>query len=174
MAFGIDDALMAAAAGISLTDTIVKTIQSYRGEDKQIDIEQLIAEVRVTALRRIDDADAAIMLLERTLIDKGVDVDSPLREVIRSTPWWKPFEQHKLKRIQQSFNELSTAIYGATDDIAALVRCNGTAAKMGEAVVASAAAKHELHARILNAPSLKNSISILRAELVKHKQALSS
>lgn len=39
MAFGIDDALMAAAAGISLTDTIVKTIQSYRSERKQIDIE---------------------------------------------------------------------------------------------------------------------------------------
>jgi hypothetical protein len=30
MAFGIDDALMAAAAGISLTDTCVQTIKKYR------------------------------------------------------------------------------------------------------------------------------------------------
>ncbi len=39
MVFGSDDALMAAAGGISLTDTIVKTIQPYRSEGKQIDIE---------------------------------------------------------------------------------------------------------------------------------------
>ncbi len=30
MAFGIDDVLMSAAAGISLTDTVVRTIEAYR------------------------------------------------------------------------------------------------------------------------------------------------
>jgi hypothetical protein len=60
MAFGIDDALMAAAAGISLTDTCVRTVKAYRKKGIHIDIELLIEEVRVTALQRIDEADLAL------------------------------------------------------------------------------------------------------------------
>ena len=172
MAFGIDDALMTAAAGISLTDTVVKTIQSYSKAGESIDIELLLAEVRITALKRIDEADEALMLLERTLHEKGVNTDLPLSELIRSTEWWKPFEQHRLKRIQESFNELSRATYAASDDIAALVRCQQSSGRMGEAVVASAAVKHELHLRVLHAPSFKAAIHVLRAELVRHKQSL--
>ena len=40
MAMGIDDVLTAAATGISLTDTCVKTIQSYRKEGKSLNIER--------------------------------------------------------------------------------------------------------------------------------------
>jgi hypothetical protein len=52
MAMGIDDALAAAAAGISLTDTCVRTIKAYRKQGKDLDIERLIEEVRITALQR--------------------------------------------------------------------------------------------------------------------------
>ena len=67
MAFGIDDALMAAAAGISLTDTVVQTVQRYRKKGGQLDIELLIEEVRVTALERLNAADDALAQLEQTL-----------------------------------------------------------------------------------------------------------
>ncbi len=73
MAFGIDDALMTAAAGISLTDTVVRTIESYRNKGQHIDIELLIEEVRITALQRIDDADEALTQLRRTLSERDVD-----------------------------------------------------------------------------------------------------
>ena len=59
MAFGIDDVLMTAAAGISLTDTVVRTIEAYRTKGIPLDIELLIEEVRITALQRIDEADEA-------------------------------------------------------------------------------------------------------------------
>ncbi len=56
MAFGIDDTLMAAAAGISLTDAVVKTVKAYQKRGEEIDTERLIDEVSITALQRIDDA----------------------------------------------------------------------------------------------------------------------
>ena len=61
MAFGIDDALMTAAASINLTDTCVQTIKAYRKKDINLDIERLIEEVRVTALQRIDEADLSLV-----------------------------------------------------------------------------------------------------------------
>src|ERR1043166_7383566 len=101
MAFGIDDALGAAAAGIKLTDTLVKTVQAYRqSKDKDKDIELLIDEVRITALQRIDSADRALRDLERTLSQKGVDLKRTLQDTIKGTGFWHPFEQHRLKRIR--------------------------------------------------------------------------
>ena len=172
MAFGIDDALTTAAAGISLTDTVVQTIKRYRKKGGQLDIERLIEEVRITALERLDVADRALVQLERTLKDKGVNLDMTLQEVINSTPFWQPFEQHKLKRIRDNFNALADATYSASDDIAALLRCKEQTREMGNAVVESAKSKHELHARLLHAKSVKEAIDILRSELVRHKQAL--
>ena len=161
MAFGIDDALMAAAAGISLTDTVVQTVQRYRKKGGQLDIELLIEEVRVTALERLNAADDALAQLEQTLSDKGIDPNKTLQEVIHSTPFWKPFEQHKLKRIRESFNALANATYSATDDIAALVRCRDQTQEMGIAIVDSAKSKHDLLSHLLNAKSVKEAINTL-------------
>jgi hypothetical protein len=117
MAFGIDDALMTAAAGISLTDTVVKTVQAYGRKGVHIDIELLIEEVRVTALERIDEADRALVQFERTLLEKDIDLDKTLHEVINTTGWLHPYQQHRLKRIRRSFNALADATYDASDDI---------------------------------------------------------
>lgn len=172
MAFGIDDALMAAAAGISLTDTIVKTIESYRRKGENVDIERLIEEVRITALQRIDEADGALVQLERTLVDKGIDLNKTLNEVIKATPWWKPNEEHRLKRIRRSFNALADAAYDACDDISALVRCRDQTGRMAVSVVESAISKQQLNAQLLNAKSVKAAIELLRAELLRHKKLL--
>jgi len=174
MAFGIDDALMTAAAGISLTETIVETIKKYRREKKDIDIERLIEEVRVTALGRIDDADLALVQFERMLIEKKVDTHKRLSDVISDTPFWHPFEQHRLSQIQKRFNEFSDRIYSAGDDIAALVRCRDQTGAMGIAIVQSTKAKHELHFRLLSAHSLDEAIQLLRQKLAEHKAALTS
>jgi len=172
MAFGIDDALLAAAAGISLTDTCVKTIKSYQKKGTPLDIERLIEEVRVTALQRIDDADLALVQLERTLEEHGVSLNMTLTEVISKTSFWKPFEAHRLKRIRRSFNELADAIYEAIDDIASLVRCREQTYEMGHAVVESADSKRKLLDNLSNSGSVKNSIDLLQGELRRHKAAL--
>ena len=172
MAFGIDDALFAAAAGISLTETGVRTVKAYGKKGGPPDLELLIEEVRVTALQRIDEADSALAQLERTLMENGIDLDRTLQDVIDSTPWWQPFQEHRLKRIRQGFNALADATYGATDDISALVRCRDQTREMGIAVAESAKAKHELHSRLLNAKSVKEAIDLLRSELLRHKEAL--
>lgn len=172
MAFGIDDALSTAAAGISLADTVVKTVKSYHKKGFDLDIERLIEEVRITALQRLDEADFALAQLERTLVDKGVNLDMTLQDAIASTSWWRPYETYRLKRIKQSFDALTDATYSAVDDIASLVRCRGQTNEMGIAVVDSAKAKHELHSRLLNAKSVKASIDLLRGELIRHKDAL--
>jgi hypothetical protein len=172
MAFGIDDALMAAAAGISLTDTCVQTVKAYRKKGVHLDIERLIEEVRITALQRIDEADLALAQLERTLIENRVNLDRTLQEVISNTRFWHPFEAHRLKRIRSSFNALADATYNATDDIASLVRCRDQTSEMGSAVVESAKTKHEFYSRLLDAKSVKGAIGLLRTELTRHKTAL--
>ena len=172
MAFGIDDALMTAAAGISLTDTVVKTVQSYRQRGGDPDLERLIEEVRITALERIDDADNALATLERTLRQKDVDLSKPMGDVISATPWWRPFEQYRLRRINRSFNMLSDATCNAVDDITALLRCRDQTGDMGIAVVESAAAKEELRQSLLDVDSFEVAIKILRDELLRHKTLL--
>jgi hypothetical protein len=171
MAFGIDDALMAAAAGINLTETLVETIRRHKG-NRNIDIERLIEEVRITALARLDDADLALTQFERTLVEKGVDLSKTLQEAINSTAWWLPFEQHRLKRFRQSFNVLADAAYMATDDVAALLRCRDQTGEMGKAVVESALTKHALSSDIINAHSVGDAIDRLRKELVRQKAQL--
>lgn len=174
MAFGIDDGLAAAAAAISLTDTVVRTVKAYQKKGLEIDIERLIEEVRITALQRIDEADISLVQFERTLFEKGVDLDKSLQEIISSTPIWKPFEEHRLKRFRSSFNALADATYNATDDIAALLRCRGKTGEMGSAVVASAESKQGLRAKLLYAKSAKEAINLLRDELLRQKEALMS
>jgi len=172
MAFGIDDALLTAAAGISLVDTCVQTIKAYRKKGAPLDIERLIEEVRITALERIDDADLALAQLERTLVERGVNIELSLQQAITAASPWHPFEAHRLKRIRRSFNALADAAYSATDDIASLVRCRDQTSAMGKAVADSARTKHELHAKLLAARSVKEAIALLRAELTAHKKAL--
>jgi hypothetical protein len=172
MAFGIDDALMTAAAGISLTDTVVRTIEAYRKKGDHLDIELLIEEVRITALQRIDDADEALTQLRRTLKERDVNLDTTLQETISATRFWHPFEAHRLKRIRRSFNALADAAYSAVDDIASLVRCRDQTSPMGAAVVDSAKAKHDLHVRLLNAKSINDAIDLLQDELTRQKKTL--
>ena len=174
MAFGIDDALQAAAAGISLTDTVVKTVKSYQKKNTLPDMERLIDEVRIAALEKIDEADRALVQMQRTLQEKKIDTSKTLLEVINATPWWRPDEEYRLRRIRQSFNALSDATYDATDDISALARCLNQTREMGVAIGDSARAKCELNSRLLGAKSVDAAIEILRAELTRHKLALRS
>lgn len=172
MAFGIDDALMAAAAGISLTDTVVRTIAAYRNQGKHLDIELLIEEVRITSLQRINDADEALTQLRRTLKERDVDLNKTLQETISETRFWHPFEAHRLKGNLRSFNALADAAYSAVDDIASLVRCRDQTAPMGVAVVDSAKAKHELHIRLMDSTSINGAIDLLQDELLRQKKTL--
>ena len=172
MAFGIDDVLMVAAAGISLADTCVEVVKRHRKKGGHVDIELLIEEVRITALQRIDDADLALAQFERTLVDRNVDISKTLQQCIDATSRWRPFESHRLKRIKGSFDALADATYSATDDIASLLRCMDKTAEFGAAVGESARRKHELHARLLESKSVKDSIALLRSELAAQKKAL--
>ena len=174
MAFGIDDLLMTAAAGISLTDTLVEVIKRNQKKGSKADIELLIEEVRVTALQRIDEADLALAQFERTLVGRDVDITKTLKQCIDATSMWRPFESHRLKRFNQSFNSLADAAYGATDDIASLLRCMDKTGDFGSAVSESAARKHRLHSDLLKSKSVQESINRLRQELAEHKKALKS
>jgi hypothetical protein len=174
MAFGIDDVLSAAAAGINLTDQVVRIVKAYSKEKKPLDIELLIEEVRITALRRIDEADFALVQLERTLIERDVNLEKSLQEIIQETSFWKPFETFRLNRIRNAFNMLSDAAYNAVDDVASLVRCLDQTEDMGEEVATSAHFKHDFNQRLISSSSIRNSISLLRAELVRQKSSLMS
>ncbi len=174
MAFGIDDALTTAAAGISLTDTIVQTITRYRQEKQDYDLELLLEEVRITALRRINDADLALKQFEEMLEAKGVDPNRRLEDIIAGTSIWKPFEQHRLTQIQKRFREFSDSIYCGIDDIAALARCRDRTKELGSAVVDSTKTKRELQMNLMGAKSLKDAIALLRNQLDKHKAALTA
>ena len=94
----------------------------------------LIEEVRVTALRHIDEADFALAQFERTLLERHVDISKTLQQCIDATPMWRAWESHRLKRFRRSFNALADAAYGATDDIASLLRCMDKTGDFGKAV----------------------------------------
>jgi hypothetical protein len=172
MAYGIDDVVTAVIGVVKLTDTIVTIVKKYREKKQSVDLEQLLQEVRVTALGRIDEADMALTRFERTLIEKHIDINKRLLDVIADTPFWQPFEQHRLTQVQKTFNALSDALYSAGDDIAALARCREQTGTMAEAVIKSAYAKHELAEKVLHS-SLRDSINLFRHKLVEHKAALS-
>jgi hypothetical protein len=172
MAFGIDDALTTAAAGISLTDTIVEIIKRYNKKDLDADFEVLLEEVRVSAIKKIDEADMALSQFERMLLDRSVDINQRLSDVIAATPFWNAMEQRKLSQIRQRFNEFADSIYSAGDDIAALARCRNDKKEMGISVVESTRDKHRLHMELLNAKSFKEAIELLRSQLAKYKATL--
>jgi hypothetical protein len=172
MAFGIDDALTAAAAGISLTDTIVQIIKRYREKDVDADFEALLEEIRASALRKIDRADLALMQFERMLLDRNINIDVPLSAVIAATPFWRPFEQRQLGQIRKQFNEFADSVYSSGDDIAALARCRGDTKIVGTSVVESTQAKHQLQAGVLHAKSFKEAIALLRSQLGTYKAIL--
>jgi len=135
-------------------------------KDVDADFEFLLEEVRVSALRKIDDADLALTQFERMLLDRNINIDRSLSDVIAATPFWRPFEQRQL------FNEFADSIYSSGDDIAALARCRGDTEAMGVSVVESTRAKHRLHANLLNAKSLREAIGLLRSQLAHYKATL--
>ena len=172
MAFGIDDALTTAATAINLTNTLIETFKRYRKSEKDPDLERLLEEVRVTALARINDADLALAQFERTLVERKIDLEKRLADVIAATPFWRPFEQFRLNQMRKQFNNFSDSVYSAIDDIAALLRCRERTQDMGAAVVESTKAKHDLHVKLLHASSVKEAIELLRVQLAQHKAAL--
>lgn len=174
MAFGIDDAISAAAAGISLTDTIVQTVQRYRKGKKNLDLELLLEQVRITALERINDADAALNHLERLLIDRKVDLNRQLIDAIHDTPFWKPFEQHRLTQAYKRLNQFAESIYQSGDDIAALVRCQQNVEEMGTAVFETSIQKRAFQDAINHAKSVKETLHLLRSQLDAHKANLNA
>ena len=171
MAFGIDDGISAAAASISLTQTFVEVVRKYR-KDSDFDIELLIEQVRVEALKRIDQADSALAEFEELLEQKGVNPDKNLNQIIKETPFWNATEQWRLRKIRKSIQALSESVYDASDDISALVRCKQKTEKYGEAVIETGPRKHEFHQMMLNAPTLKQKIKILRNEMLRQKNLL--
>jgi hypothetical protein len=174
MAFGIDDALEAAAAGLKLSNTLVEIVNANRKEkDSNSDLELLIEEVRITALQRINEADLSLKQLDDLLHDKGVDQNKTLSEVINKTSWFRWYEAHRLKRIRRSFNSLADAAYESCDDVAALVRCRDRTGTTGTAVAIASTSKHAFNSALLSAKSVKDAIALLRAELDRQKKALS-
>lgn len=173
MAFGIDDALTAATAGLKITETLVEIIKKHRGRKNEPDFERLLVEVKSTALSRITDADLALTQFERTLVEKDVNINRRLSDVIRNVSIWRPFEQHRLTQVQRRFNEFADNVYLAIGDIAALARCRGQTTDLGIAVVESIEAKHEFQRGLLSAHSLQEQITLLRNKLAQLKVELS-
>jgi hypothetical protein len=173
MALGIDDVLSAATGGVKLLSTVSKTIEEYKKKKQNPDLAQLLEEVRIVAIARIDEADLALSQFERTMVENGVPMDKPLYDVIANTPFWRPFQSLRLKQMHKKFNAFADSIYSATDDIAALVRCQQSEGPMGSAILEAFEVKRVLQADMLGADSLKEAIQILRVELSRQKQALS-
>lgn len=172
MAFGIDDALSAAAAGISLGDTLVETIKKYKKDKKDYDLELLIEEIRVTALKRIKEADDALDQFGDMLKHRKIDTTKNIQDVIDETSFWKPVEQFRLNHIRRRFGEFQSTISSATDDIAALVRCRDQTGAMGMAVSQTVKTKREFRNHVNNAGSLDEAITLLRNELDRQRIAL--
>ncbi len=172
MAFGIDDTLTAAKSAVVLGDTLIQTIKKYRKSGQDPDIELLIEEIRIAALRRIDEADHELNQIERTLSEREVNLDRPLVDVISDTSWWRPFESYRMKQVHKRFGALQDLAYSSIDDIAALVRCKDQVRDMGQAVVESSYNKQEFQKSIVNASTVRETIDVLRRLLSNQKEAL--
>lgn len=174
MALGIDDALMAAAAAISLGNTLVEVTADYKRRNASVDVQKLLDEVTITARSKLDDADRALRDFEIDLRKRDVDLSMSLANVIEKTAMWKVWETMRLRRYRDAFQSLSNAAYDASDSIAALARCKGRDDEqvLGQAVVKSAIAKHKLHRDVVNASSVGQAIELLRAELARQKKVL--
>lgn len=173
MAFGIDDALAVARSGVTLGDTIVEIVKRHRKKKDDYDVEMLIEEVRIDALRKIDQADFALTQLERLLLEKKVNIDRSVLDVIAETPFWQPFEQHRLAKIRDQLNALGDGLYKAGDDIAAILRCRDRTGEMGRAIVESSKSKYVFNQELLKAPTIRKAIALLRDKLAEHKAVLS-
>lgn len=172
MAFGIDDALMTAAAAISVSNTLVEVVAAYRRRNSNKDVQSLLDEVTMTARQGLDQADRALRDFEEDLKYRGVDISKSLNDVVRSTPMWNPFEWIRLRRYRAAFTALSNAAYDSSDSVGALARCRDEIGPVGEAVAASAPEKHKFHRAVLDSSSVSAAIGILRGELLRQKQLL--
>ena len=177
MAFGIDDLLATGAAGVNLSDTLVRVVRDRSKSDlvRSGDLESLFAEVKIAAIKNIDEAHVAVNDLERTLREKGVDLDQPLLDAIGSTSFFRPFEAFRLRRAKRLFENLAEDAYRACDDIAAILRCSGDERIMGGAVVESSGVKREFQQMMFEASSqsIRSAIELLRDHLEKQKSELS-
>lgn len=174
MAFGLDDIAHALIGAIRVFGTMAEVWKEYsnrRGTD--FDVDRLLGEARNTMLKQIEDTDLALLRLEQTLKEKGTNIDRPLREIIRETSIWQPFESHKLSQIHKQFNHSIESIYSTIDDIEALVRCRQQTERFGSAVVAASRAKAELRQNLSKSGSFRAALEVLRKELTEQKAALS-
>ncbi len=171
MAFGIDDFLGAAAGAVNLADTLVRTVQ--RNKAKPGEVGHLIAEVRIEAVKRIDEAHEGLNQFERLLAEKG-DLRASLQTVIERTPFWNPVEAFQLWRAKRSLDAMANSLFKSSEDVNALVRCMRDTADTGTAVVEAARGKHEFNKRFLEAKSVGEKIQLLRGQLDGFRAALAN
>lgn len=172
MAFGIDDVLMAAAAAISLGDTLVKVVRS--NSYKPGEMHALLSEVRTEAIKRIDEAHVALNQFEATLRDKGINLKLSLSEVISQTPFWRPFESYRLSRAKKSLDYMGNTLFRSSEDVTALVRCMNDISETRSAVVESSYDKHNFQQQFMGAPSVGEKISLARQKLDELRDALAN
>lgn len=172
MAFGIDDVLATAASGINLCDTLVRIVKSNAKNSKSLEVEALLFEVRAEAVKKINEAQIALNEFERTLTDRGIPLDNSLRDIIRETSFWRPYERFKLSQIKRDLDHFGDCVFRSSDDIAALMRCVGDVEKTGLAVIESSEAKHEFNQRLLYSQSVSETLEILRNKLTEQKTTL--
>jgi hypothetical protein len=172
MAFGIDDVLMAAASAISLGDTLVKVVKANSQKPGQI--YALLAEVRVEAAKRLKDAQEALNQFERTLVEREINLDSRLADVVRRTPFFRPFEAYRLHCAKKALDQMGDCLFRSADDILALLRCSGDVGDAGQAIAQSAEVKNEFHRQFTHAGSVREQIDLVRARLDAHLLALQS
>jgi hypothetical protein len=67
-----------------------KTIEEYKKKKQNPDLAQLLEEVRIVAIARIDEADLALSQFERTMVENGVPMDSPSTMSLRTPRFGGP------------------------------------------------------------------------------------
>ena len=172
MAFLVDDLLATAAAGINLSDTLVRVVRNNSRVKGPGEIEALLTEVRIEAVSRIDDAHSALNRFEQLLIEKGVDLDRGLNEIIAETPFWNVPENYKLNRAKKSLDSFADSTFRAFNDIAALVRCLGVTEPTGRAAVESAGVKHDFNRAFVLSETVGEKIGLLRRQLDVQREEL--
>jgi len=169
MAFGIDDFLGGAAAAINLTDTLVRTVKNNKGKPGEVG--KLINEVRMEAIQRIDEAHEALNQFERLMNETG-NLDFPLEEAVKNTPFWRPVESYRLWRAKRSLNAMADSVFKSSEDVNSLVRCMQDTDDTGLAIADSASAKHEFNRGFLDAKTVRQKTRLIREQLDRFRYTL--
>jgi hypothetical protein len=166
------EVLKAVTTALNLTDTVVQTVRSYRNDADDLSFTLLIEQVRVETLKGLDEADRTLRDFERVLDDSGINMDMTLEDVIGLTPWWRPDQAYRLKRMRSTFNNLADAAYDASDDIAALARCRNYAGLTHAPAREHLDSARAFQQQLQDTTSLRGQIDLLRTKLDNYKATL--